>query len=99
MGKITFLNPGFFWLFLLIPIAIGWYIWKRNQLTASLRISSTKGFNTSGSILSKLKPALIVLRLLSLSLLIIAMARPRTVDISNRTKSTKGIDIVMAIDL
>ena len=99
MGKITFLNPGFFWLFLLIPIAIGWYIWKRNQLTASLRISSTKGFNTSGSILSKLKPALIDLRLLSLSLLIIAMARPRTVDISNRTKSTKGIDIVMAIDL
>ena len=27
------------------------------------------------------------------------MARPRTVDISNKTKSTKGIDIVMAIDV
>jgi Ca-activated chloride channel family protein len=27
------------------------------------------------------------------------MARPRTVDVSNRTKTTKGIDIVMAIDV
>jgi Ca-activated chloride channel family protein len=31
--------------------------------------------------------------------LLIALARPRTVDISNQTKTTKGIDIVMAIDL
>jgi Ca-activated chloride channel family protein len=31
--------------------------------------------------------------------LIIAMARPRKVDISSQTKSTKGIDIVMAIDV
>jgi Ca-activated chloride channel family protein len=27
------------------------------------------------------------------------MARPRTVDISNKTKTTKGIDIVMAVDV
>ena len=40
-----------------------------------------------------------VLRLLALSSLIIAMARPRTVDISNQTKTTKGIDIVMAMDV
>jgi len=40
-----------------------------------------------------------VLRLLALCSLIIALARPRTVDISNETKTTKGIDIVMAIDL
>ena len=30
MDKITFLNPEFFWLFLLIPIAIAWLFWKRN---------------------------------------------------------------------
>jgi Ca-activated chloride channel family protein len=40
-----------------------------------------------------------VLRLLALSSLIIALARPRKVDISSQTKSTKGIDIVMAIDV
>ena len=42
MGKVTFLNPEFFWLFALLPIAIGWYVWKRKEQTATLKISSTK---------------------------------------------------------
>lgn len=99
MEKITFLNPEFFWLFLLIPIAIAWLFWQRKNQTASLKISSINGFKSSASILSKLKPYLSVLRILALSSLIIALARPRTVDISNQTKTTKGIDIVMAIDV
>ena len=99
MNKVTFLNPEFFWLFLLIPIVIGWQIWKRNEQTATLKISSLKGFKTSKSILAKLKPMLFVFRLLALSSLIIAMARPRTVDVSSKTKTTKGIDIVMSVDV
>ena len=99
MNKVTFLNPEFFWLFLLIPIVIGWQIWKRNEQTATLKISSLKGFKTSKSILAKLKPMLFVFRILALSSLIIAMARPRTVDVSSKTKTTKGIDIVMSVDV
>jgi len=99
MNKVTFLNPEFFWLFLLIPIVIGWQIWKRNEQTSTLKISSLKGFKTSKSILAKLKPMLFVFRLLALSSLIIAMARPRTVDVSSKTKTTKGIDIVMSVDV
>lgn len=99
MAKITFLNPEFFWLFLLIPVAIAWLIWKRNQQTANLKMSSLQGFKGTDSLLAKLKPGLDVLRLLALSLLIVAMARPRTVDISNKTKTTKGIDIVVAVDV
>jgi Ca-activated chloride channel family protein len=99
MGKLSFLNPEFFWLFLLIPIAGVWLFWKRNQQSASLKISSTQGFKDSNSLLARLKPLLNVLRLLALSSLIVAMARPRTVDISNQTKTTRGIDIVMAIDV
>ena len=99
MNKVTFLNPEFFWLFLLIPIVIGWQIWKRNEQTATLKISSLKGFKTSKSFLAKLKPMLFVFRLLALSSLIIAMARPRTVDVSSKTKTTKGIDIVMSVDV
>ncbi|AOW08629.1 vWA domain-containing protein [Flavobacterium gilvum] len=99
MEKITFLNPEFFWLFLLIPLAIVWLVWKRNQQSATLKISSLQGFKGSESLLTKLKPGLDVLRLLALSFLIIALARPRTVDISNKTKTTKGIDIVLAIDV
>lgn len=96
---ISFLNPEFFWLFLLLPAAIAWQIWKRKQHSPTLKMSSVSGFKNSKSILTKLKPYLFVLRLLALSSLIIAMARPRTVDISNQTKTTKGIDIVMAIDV
>jgi Ca-activated chloride channel family protein len=99
MNKVTFLNPEFFWLFLLIPMVIGWQIWKRNEQTATLKISSLKGFKASKSILAKLKPMLFVFRLLALSSLIIAMARPRTVDVSSKTKTTKGIDIVMSVDV
>ncbi len=99
MGKITFLNPAFFWLFLLIPIAIVWLFFKKNHQSASLKMSSIQGFKDSNSILAKLKPLLNVLRLLALSALIIALARPRTVDVSNETKTTKGIDIVMAVDV
>mgnify|MGYP003609947642 CR=1 FL=1 len=99
MEKITFLNPEFFWLFLLMPVAVAWLFWKRNQQTAALKMSSLQGFKGTESLLAKLKPGLDVLRILALSSLIVALARPRTVDISNKTKTTKGIDIVMAIDV
>ncbi|APG60709.1 vWA domain-containing protein [Christiangramia salexigens] len=98
-ANFTFENPEFFWLFLLLPLAIAWYFWKKNKQTAELRISSTKGFKVKSGLLPKLRPVLFVLRLLSLALIITAMARPRTVDVSTKTSSTKGIDIVMAIDV
>lgn len=99
MGKVTFLNPEFFWLFLLIPLAIVWLVFKRKHQSATLKISSIKGFKTSNSLLTKLRPYLSVFRLLALSSLIVALARPRTVDISSKTKTTRGIDIVMAVDV
>ena len=98
-NNITFENPQWFWLFLLFPILIAWYIWKRNLQTPEVKISSIKGFKIKQGVLPKLRPALFVLRLLCLSLLITAMARPRTVDVTSRTKKTQGIDIVMAIDV
>lgn len=99
MGKVTFLNPEFFWLLLLLPIALGWLFLKRKKQATTLKISSVKGFKTTNLILPKLKPYLNVLRLLALAALTVALARPRTVDVSNQTKTTKGVDIVMAIDV
>ena len=99
MKNVTFLNPEFFWLFVLLPVALLWLVWKRKQQTPTLKISSLKGFQGSRSVLATLKPILFVFRIIALSAIIVAMARPRTVDISNKTKTTKGIDIVMAIDV
>ncbi len=98
LENISFANPEFFWLLLLLPLAILWYFLKRNEQSASLKISSLKGFS-SASILPKLRPLVYIFRILALAAIIIAMARPQTEDISTRTKTTKGIDIVMAIDV
>ncbi len=98
LKEIEFANPDFFWLLLLLPLAILWYFLKRNDQAASLRVSSIQGFSKQG-ILPKLKPLLFFFRLLALAGIIVAMARPQTKDISTRTKTTKGIDIVMAIDV
>lgn len=95
----TFESPQFFWLLLLLPIAAAWYFWKRNRQQAELRISSIRGFKAKSSILPVLRHGLFLLRLIALALLIIAMARPRTTDVSTRTSSTQGIDIVLSIDV
>jgi len=97
--NIEFLNKGLFWLLLLLPIAVIWYVIKHNQQTAELKMSSLKGFKTVSSFWSKFRHLLFVLRVIALGLLITALARPRTVDVSTKTKTTRGIDIVMAIDV
>jgi Ca-activated chloride channel family protein len=99
MGNISFLNPEFFWLLFVLPLAGLWLFYKKKEQTPTLRMSSVTGFKNATSLRSTTKPFLPVLRVLALASISIALARPRTVDISNQTKTTKGVDIVMAIDL
>jgi Ca-activated chloride channel family protein len=96
---ITFAHPQYFWLLLSLPVAVAWYLFKRKKETATLKISGIDGFKTSPSLLAKLKPLLFALRLLALAALITALARPQTTAISSKTKTTRGIDIIMAIDV
>ncbi|MDO5969345.1 VWA domain-containing protein [Flavivirga aquimarina] len=96
---IEFLNKEFFWLLLALPLVVLWYIFKHKKQTAELKISSLKGFKVTNSWLPKLKHLLFALRLVALAILITALARPQTVDVSTKTKTTRGIDIVMAIDV
>jgi len=96
---IEFVNKEFFWLLLALPLAVLWYVFKNKKQTAELKISSLKGFKITNSWLPKLRHILFVLRLLALALLIMALARPQSVDVSTKTKTTRGIDIVMAIDV
>jgi Ca-activated chloride channel family protein len=96
---IDFTNKEMFWLLLLLPIAILWYVFKHKKQTAELSISTIKGFQVTQSWLPKLKHLMFVLRLAALTLIITALARPQTVDVSTKTKTTRGIDIIMAIDV
>lgn len=97
--NIKFASPEMFWLLLLLPLAIGFYIWTFRRQNAQVNISTTRGFQPGGSILGKLRPVLFLLRLLALTLIIVALARPQTTDVTTKTKTTNGIDIVLAVDV
>lgn len=99
MTNITFLNPEFFWLFALFPILIAWYVITYKKQSATLKMSSLNGFGASSSFKASIKHVLFLLRLAALSLIIIGLARPQTVDVTSRTKSSQGIDIIIAVDV
>ena len=96
---IYFANPDYLWLLLVLPLLVGWYVFSRKKTQAVLKISSLNGFRAKHSFLAQLQPALFILRIFSLTLIVMALARPQTMDVSTRTKTNKGIDIVMAIDI
>ena len=96
---IYFATPDYLWLLSIIPLVVGWHVFTRKKSQAVLKISSLEGFRSKSSFLSRLQPLLFVLRVLSLVLIVMALARPQTMDVSTRTKTNKGIDIVMAIDI
>ena len=98
-NNFEFYNPEFLWLLLFIPLLVIWFFVTNKKNTPQLTIGNIKGFMIKTSFLSKLKPLLYVLRLLALAFIIVGLARPRNVSISKKTKSNRGIDIVMAIDV
>ncbi|WP_298762651.1 VWA domain-containing protein [uncultured Polaribacter sp.] len=97
-NNFEFYSPEFLWLLILIPLLAIWHFFMRKKDSAVLTMPSVKGFKTT-SFVVKLKPIVYVLRMLAFVAIIIALARPRNVSVSKKTKSNRGIDIVMAIDV
>ena len=98
MNGIEFYRPGFLWLFLAIIPMIAWYVWKEKDSRPRYQVSSLKAFENAKSFRQQARHILFVLRLLTISMLILALARPKKV-LQNTEKTTKGISIVMAIDI
>tara|TARA_B100001093_G_scaffold366994_1_gene351791 strand:+ start:1395 stop:2393 length:999 start_codon:yes stop_codon:yes gene_type:complete len=97
--KLEFLNPEYFILLLVIPFIILWYYLNRNKLNNSIKFSNSGAFENSANFYSNFKLLLKVFRLISLALIITALARPQIIDTSTRVKTNSGIDIIMAIDV
>lgn len=97
MGNFEFQNPWMLLLLLLIPLLIFLRV-KRKKPVEALKISSLKPFENTDSFLGKLKPLLYILRLISIFLIIIALARPQIVEMTSTVKSDKGVDILMVVD-
>ncbi len=96
---LTFGNPGFLFLLLVIPLLVVWYFYRKKRYTADLQVSSTEGFAMVGRNLKFYAyHGLYVLRLLAVILLIIALARPQT-SLSRQDISVEGIDLILALDV
>ena len=97
--NLEFLNPEYFILLGVIPIIILWNYLNRDKLNNSIKFSNSEAFKNSSNIYSILKASLRYLRMISLVLIISALARPQVIDTSTRVKTNSGVDIIMAIDV
>jgi Ca-activated chloride channel family protein len=96
---LEFAHPGFFWLFIIIPVMIAWYIWREQKLQGSLSVSAIKGFSLpKKSIIPRLRHLGIGLRIFAIAALIVALARPQS-SLSWQNTTTEGIDIIIASDI
>ena len=98
LENITFDNPEFLWLEVILFVIILIDYKFKNVKNSSFSISSIKSLNTK-SLKVKLFPLLNVLRFTALFMLIVALARPQIIDVSIQTKKSRGIDIVIAVDV
>ena len=95
----TFSNPGYLFLLLLLIPIIGWYLWKLHSTRATVQLSSTSSLQRHPRSLRVLLVHMpFVFRVLIVALLAIGLARPQ---LSNRwqSESTEGIDIMLALDI
>lgn len=95
----TFANPLYLTLLILLVPLIAWYIIKLRKTQACFHLSTAASFE-------KMRPGMrvrlrhlpFVLRLLSIALIIVVLARPQATD-SWEKSNTEGIDIMLALDV
>ena len=96
---ITFAKPDYLFFLLLIPVLAAWYYSRLKKNDADLRLSSTAGFDgLKTGVRLYLYHGLYVLRLLAISLMIIALARPQS-SLRRQDVTVEGIDIILAMDV
>lgn len=99
MNNITFANPAYLWLLLLIPLLVLFYFFRQRLTSPALTFSAVdKLRDMSGSWRVVLRHALFAFRMIVLACLVIIIARPQSTDYWEDV-STEGIDIVMAMDI
>ena len=94
-----FANPKILWLLVVVPLVVAYYVWRAMQGGASIVISTTDSLRKAPRTLRYyLRHLPAVLRAVVLVLIIVALARPQSVEHETKTE-TDGIDIVLAVDI
>jgi Ca-activated chloride channel homolog len=92
-----FAYPYLFGLFGLLPLVIWWYVRKNNSSQSTITVSTAHAFTVSTA-KNRFRHLPFILRLLTISCLIIALARPQKRNEEQRTDG-EGIDIVLCMDV
>src|SRR5687767_223043 len=97
LQNIDFAYPRILSFFLLMPFLAWWYIAKSGKKSGSIKVSTIHSFRGS-TFKTKLRHLPFILRLLALSCLLVALARPQKRNDEQLT-SGEGIDIVVCMDV
>jgi len=98
LQHINFAYPWMLWLLLLVPLLALWYFFKSGNQQSSFKISSLAIYKKHSSGKTNLVHLPFVLRLITISLLILALARPQTKNEEERVEG-EGIDIMLCMDV
>lgn len=99
MNNITFVNPNLLYLLLIVVPVIVWYVLNHKRTHASIQVSTIKGIGKNHITYKHiLRHVVFALRVLTIVLIIIAIARPQST-LSWKNEESEGIDIVLALDI
>lgn len=96
--NISFAEPEFFYLFIPLILLVIWKIIAGNKQQASLQVSSLSGIKNISSVKNLFFNLPFIFRLLALSCIIVALARPQTKNDEQQTEG-EGVDIILCIDV
>lgn len=95
----TFANPAYFLLLLLLIPYIVWYILRNDRTEPSMQVSTTSMYvKMPRSYKYWLRHLPFILRMAAMTLLVCVLARPQSTD-SWQSSEVEGIDIMMALDI
>ncbi|HMR93691.1 MAG TPA: VWA domain-containing protein, partial [Chitinophagaceae bacterium] len=94
---INFLWPENFMLFGLLPLLTWWYVTKYDKKQAVVKVSAAGAF-TEKTARVRMRRLPFILRLLAVSALILALARPQKRNDQQQTTG-EGIDIILCMDV
>jgi len=96
---LTFANKDYFWLLLILPVLIFWYLYSLKKREAEFHFSS---FQQIGPVRTSFKAVLrhfvFAFRLICIGLIIVVLARPQSRS-SWKDVKTEGIDIMLSMDI
>jgi Ca-activated chloride channel family protein len=98
LENIRFVNPEWFFLLLLIPAGVAWFLYQRKSRYPQFRMSSLHPIKGMRSVRGVLRDWLPLLRALAAIAFIVALARPQSI-LKKEDIKAEGIDIFLVMDL